>query len=96
MGMDIANFYSVNQKFLDNKTRNKIKMCLSKIWNKKDFKKISAAKLVIAMKNDKKSLGDSINLILCKGFGKVFKYKVKIDNNFEKIINEYLKKQLYD
>ena len=41
MGMDIANFYSVNQKFLDNKTRNKIKMCLSKIWNKKDFKKIS-------------------------------------------------------
>ena len=30
------------------------------------------------------------------GFGKVFKYKVKIDNDFEKIINEYLKKQLYD
>ena len=96
IGIDISNFYSVKYGFLDNKIRLEIKSTLKKLWNKNDFKKINVNKMIIAIKNDKKSLKNSINLILCKNYGNIFKHNTKLDNKFNSIIHQYFDSRQYE
>lgn len=96
MGIDISNYFSVKYGFLANEKRLEIKSTLKKLWNKNDFKKININKIFSAIKNDKKSTNNSINLILCKDYGQVFKYNTKLNLKFENIIHQYFDSRQYD
>ena len=87
-GMDMANFISVKMKLLDPGIRMKIRELLQEIWQGYDIKKLDVEKFRDALAKDKKNVGSELRLILCKGYGKVFKTPVKN--------NEHLKNWLWD
>ena len=72
-GMDMANFISVKMNLLDSKIRLEIKELLQKIWQGYDIKQLDVEKFCSALSKDKKNMGSELRLILCKGYGKVFK-----------------------
>ena len=47
-----------------------------------------------ALSKDKKNIGDELRLILCKGYGNVFIYDQKLDNDFMKLLNDYFINEL--
>ena len=81
-GMDIANFISIKMGFLDNKTRTEIRELLVKIWKGYSLKNIDIKKYTDALAKDKKNIGSELRLILCKGYGNVFKTPVKMIANY--------------
>ena len=87
-GMDMANYVSVKMKLLDPGVRMKIRELLQEIWQGYDIKKLDVEKFRDALAKDKKNVGSELRLILCKGYGKVFKTPVKN--------NEHLKNWLWD
>jgi 3-dehydroquinate synthase len=93
-GMDIANFVSVKRNFISNSIRNEIRELLKKIWDGYNIKNIDVEKFILALKKDKKNIGNDLQLILCKGYGKVFKVQQKVDDNFVSWLNEYFKFEL--
>ena len=93
-GMDIANFVSVKRNFISNSIRNEIRELLKKIWDGYNIKNIDVEKFILALKKDKKNIGNDLHLILCKGYGNVFKVQQKVDDNFVSWLNEYFKFEL--
>ena len=49
-----------------------------------------------ALSKDKKNIGDELRLILCKGYGKVFKAPVKNDERLKNWLVEYFNSELSD
>ena len=96
MGIDIANYFSVQIRSMSKKTREEIKKTISKIWKLDNFETINIEKMIKAIKNDKKYKDNYINLILCKNFGIVYKKKILLDNNFKKIIKRYFDDKEYN
>jgi len=95
-GMDMANFISVKMKLLDSKIRLEIKELLQKIWQGYDIKQLDAKKFCGALSKDKKNVGGELRLILCKGYGKVFKTPVKNDERLKNWLVEYFNSELSD
>jgi len=93
-GMDMANFISVKMSLLDPNIRVEIRELLKQIWNGYDISNLDAKQFQSAIAKDKKNVGKELRLILCKGFGKVFKTPIKNDEIFYQWINEYLKFEL--
>ena len=94
-GMDIANFISVKMGILDNSVRIEIKELLQKIWNEFNIKELNVENFCIALSKDKKNIGNELRLILCKGYGKVFKAPVKNDDQLRRWLTEYFSNELY-
>jgi 3-dehydroquinate synthase len=95
-GMDMANFISVKMKLLDSKIRLEIKELLQKIWQGYDIKQLDVEEFCGALSKDKKNIGDELRLILCKGYGKVFKAPVKNDERLKNWLVEYFNTELSD
>ena len=95
-GMDMANFISVKMKLLDSKIRLEIKELLQKIWQGYDIKQLDVEEFCGALSKDKKNIGDELRLILCKGYGKVFKAPVKNDERLKNWLVEYFNSELSD
>ena len=95
-GMDMANFISVKMKLLDPSIRLEIRELLQKIWQGYDIKQLDVEKFRVALTKDKKNVGSELRLILCKGYGKVFKAPVKNDENLQNWLIEYFKNELSD
>ena len=93
-GMDMANYVSVHFNFLESKIREEIRGFLSKIWKGFSIKNLDVDKFCNALAKDKKNIGSELRLILCKGYGKVFKTPVKNDEKFKTIISNYFKDEL--
>jgi len=93
-GMDIANFISVKKKLLDSKIRIEIKELLQKIWAGYDISHLDVKQFRNALSKDKKNVGSELRLILCKGYGKVFKAPVKNDDKLENYLSEYFNNEL--
>ncbi len=93
-GMDIANYISVKKDFLKPEIRLEIRELLKEIWAGFNIEKIDINKFCNALAKDKKNVGSELRLILCKGFGKVFKAPVKNDAKLKKWITEYFKNEL--
>jgi 3-dehydroquinate synthase len=93
-GMDIANFVSMKKDFISNSIRNEIRQLLKQIWNGYNIKNINVEKFILALRKDKKNIDDDLQLILCKGYGKVFKVAQQVDVNFISWLNEYFKFEL--
>ena len=93
-GMDIANFISVKRKILDHKVRIDIKELLQKIYYGYDIRKLNVERFCNTLSKDKKNIDNGLQLILCKGYGKVFKTRVENDIHFKNLIGEYLNNEL--
>lgn len=93
-GMDMANFISVRKKYIPMNIRYEIRELLEKIWSNYDIKEINVEKFAIALSKDKKNVGDELRLILCKGYGKVFKTAQNLDNEFKGWLEEYFANEL--
>ena len=93
-GMDIANFVSVKRNHLENSVRFEIRELLEKIWSGYDITNIDIEKFSIALSKDKKNIGKELRLILCNGYGKVFKTAQKLDDEFTNWLSDYFKYEL--
>ena len=71
-----------------------VRELLKKIWDGYNIKNIDVEKFILALKKDKKNIGNDLHLILCKGYGNVFKVQQKVDDNFVSWLNEYFKFEL--
>jgi len=93
-GMDMANYISVKLKLLEPEIRNEIRELLEKIWQGFDIKNINVDKFCDALAKDKKNVGKELRLILCKGYGQVFKSPVKNDLKLKSWISEYFQNEI--
>jgi len=93
-GMDMANFISVKKKYISMKIRYEIRELLEKIWLNYNIKDINVEKFALALSKDKKNIGDELRLILCKGYGNIFKDSQYIDKEFKGWLKEYFDKEL--
>ena len=90
-GMDIANYISVKKSILEAEIRLEIRSFLKKIWYGFNIKNLEVEKFIIALSKDKKNVGEELRLILCEGYGKVFKKSQSLDSEFKKWLNDYFK-----
>ena len=67
---------------------------MKKIWAGYDIKNLDVDKFATAISKDKKNVGNELRLILCKGYGKVFKTSQDLDNEFKGWLLEYFEKEL--
>jgi len=95
-GMDMANFVSVKMNMLDPHIRLEIRELLQKIWPGYNIKNLNVEKFCGALAKDKKNVGSELRLILCKGYGKVFKTPVKNDETLRNWLVEYFDNELYN
>ena len=93
-GMDIANYISVKKKYIPMQVRNEIRELLEKIWIGYDIKNIDVEKFATALSKDKKNVGNELRLILCKGYGKVFKDAQCLDDEFRGWLKDYFTNEL--
>jgi 3-dehydroquinate synthase len=93
-GMDIANFISVKKKYIPMQIRYEIRELLEKIWVGYDLKNINVEKFATALSKDKKNVGNELRLILCKGYGKVFKDAQCLDDEFKGWLKDYFSNEL--
>ncbi len=92
-GMDMANFISVKKKYIPMQVRYEIRELLKRIWSGYDLKSIDVEKFTLALSKDKKNVGNELRLILCKGYGKVFKDAQNLDDDFKGWLIEYFDKE---
>ena len=93
-GMDMANFVSVKMELLEPRIRKEIRELLQEIWKGYVIKSLDVEKFCGALAKDKKNVGSELNLILCKGYGKVFKTSVKNDEVLQSWLVEYFDNEL--
>jgi len=93
-GMDMANFLSVKMELLEPIVREEIRELLEKIWQGFDIKHLVVEEFFGALAKDKKNVGDQLRLILCRGYGKVFKTGVENIDQFKVWLNEYFIREL--
>ena len=93
-GMDMANFVSVKLSYLAEEIRREIRELLEQIWDGYTINNLSVEKFAVALSKDKKNVGKELRLILCKGYGKVFKTGMQLDGQFMGWLEEYFDKEL--
>jgi 3-dehydroquinate synthase len=93
-GMDMANYISVKMELLKPEIRYEIRELLEKIWKGYNIKNIDIQKFCNALAKDKKNVGKELRLILCKGYGQVFKAPVKNDLKLKNWISEYFQNEI--
>jgi 3-dehydroquinate synthase len=93
-GIDMANYVSVKCGYLTEPIRMEIRSVLEKIWAGFDIRNIDVPKFIVALSKDKKNVGTELRLILCKGYGKVFKTSQKLDEEFIGWLEEYFRNEL--
>ena len=92
-GMDIANFISLKLGYIDENTRNEIKNLLCEIWKGYQIRHLSVEKMINALSKDKKNVGNKLGLILNKGYGKIFKSMLEVDEQFLIWLFEYFENE---
>ena len=92
-GMDMANFVSVKLNYLAEETRREIRELLEQIWDGYVIHNLSVEKFANALSKDKKNVGRELRLILCRGYGKVFKAGMQLDEQFVGWLEEYFDKE---
>jgi len=93
-GMDMANFISVKLKYMPERIRHEIRELLEQIWDGYSIGNLPVEKFINALSKDKKNVDKELRLILCKGYGKVFKAGMTMSEEFSGWIEEYFDKEL--
>ena len=93
-GMDMANFVSVKMGLITEDIRRNIRELLEQVWEGTSIDDISLDKFKVALSKDKKNVGKELRLILNKGYGKIFKVAMQMDDHFSLWLVEYFGKEL--
>lgn len=93
-GMDMANFVSVKLGYITEDVRQYIRELLKQVWEGTSIDDISLDKFKLALSKDKKNVGKELRLILNKGYGKIFKAAMQMDDQFSSWLIEYFRKEL--
>ena len=93
-GMDMANYVSVKRGVLSIKVRMEIRAFLSRIWKGFAIKNLDVDRFCKILSKDKKNVGKELRLILCRGYGEVYKAAVENDQQFRNLILDYFKNEL--
>jgi 3-dehydroquinate synthase len=93
-GMDMANFISVKLDYIPESIRFDIRELLKKVWKGTSIEDITLDKFKVALSKDKKNIGTELRLILNKGYGKIFKDAMKMDDRFTTWLEEYFTNEL--
>ena len=93
-GMDMANYFSVKMGLLKPQIREEIRELLQQIWEGYDIRHLDVPQFSSALAKDKKNVGQELRLILCKGYGEVFKTPVKNDDQLHNWLREYFNQEL--
>jgi len=93
-GMDIANYVSVKLGYISETTRYEIRELLQQIWKDFPIKDIELEAFKSALSKDKKNVGSELRLILNKGYGKIFKDAMKMDERFTNWLKEYFTNEI--
>jgi 3-dehydroquinate synthase len=90
IGMDIANYISMNNGYINNNLFDRMSITIRKNipYQSLDFRNHS--KMRKFLKGDKKYDGSKLKVILCKGVGKIFIDKMKVNNHLLVLIDEYV------
>ena len=92
-GMDMANFISVKLGFIENDVRQRVLAQLEKILMGTIIKNIDVREFEKSLSKDKKNIGNTYQLILTKGLGKMLKHGLTPNNNFTDWLKEYFIKK---
>lgn len=93
-GMDIANFISVKLGYITENIRFEIRELLEKIWEGFPINDISIENFTTALSKDKKNVGKELRLILNRGYGKIFKDSMQMDQRFINWLQEYFSNEI--
>ncbi|MCK4358210.1 MAG: 3-dehydroquinate synthase [Candidatus Cloacimonetes bacterium] len=93
-GMDMANYVSMKLGYISENIRNDIRELLAQIWHGTSISDIHLEKFKIALSKDKKNVGEELRLILNKGYGKIFKDAMKMDDHFSELLKSYFSNEL--
>ena len=93
IGMDMANYVSVQLKLLDPNIRMEIRELLEQIWAGYDVSQLQVDIFRNALAKDKKNVGKELRLILCRGYGNVFKAAVPNDEKLHAWLDNYLRNE---
>lgn len=88
-GMDIANYISAKLGFIEQDVRQRVRSQLEKIWEGTSIKNLSVEKFESALSRDKKNIGNTYQVILTKGIGRMLKYGITPSKDFTIWLNEY-------
>jgi len=93
-GMDMANFISVKLGYIPEDIRLEIRELLVLIWKGTSINDISVDKFKTALSKDKKNVGTELRLILNKGYGKIFKDAMSMNDQFTEWLTEYFNNEI--
>ena len=93
-GMDMANFVSVKLGFITDNIRWKVREQLDKIWAGTSLASLDVDDFEKALSRDKKNIGNTYQLILTKGLGKMLKHGITPNTDFTRWLNEYFTTKL--
>ena len=93
-GMDMANYVSMKLGYISEDIRDNIRELLIQIWYGTSIDDISIEKFKTALSKDKKNVGKQLRLILNKGYGKIFKDAMEMDETFVSWLEEYFANEL--
>ena len=88
-GMDMANFISVKLGFIENGLRQRMRSQLEKVWIGTSIGNLDANDFEKALSRDKKNIGNTYQVILTKGIGKMLKHGIKPNEEFTSWLKEY-------
>ena len=93
-GMDISNFISVKLGFIDESLRMKIRDALEKNWEGTHLPLLDVNEYENALSHDKKNIGNTYQVILTKGVGKMLKHGIEPNPQFSGWLEEYFNTQV--
>jgi 3-dehydroquinate synthase len=93
IGMELANRVSVRMGLLDEAVRRDVHGALRHIWSPDDCPAVETAAYWGAIRQDKKNIGNQINVILTRGIGDMFKTPLPDDEGMVAFIDGYFQGQ---
>ncbi len=91
IGMDLANYISVNNGYITHEEYRRMGLLLMKNWGNVSLPDIVIDDFIALLKKDKKAVGSEINVILTKGLGKMFKTPMPVTPEITELLTGYFK-----
>lgn len=90
IGMDIANYLSLNLGYISQELYERMRSLLMKNWSDTQLPDIILGDFISVLKRDKKAIGSEIHVILTKGLGRMFKTHLPVTPEIVTWLSDYL------
>jgi len=88
-GMDMANYISVKLGFIEDNVRREVRDQLGKVWAGTSLPILDVDDFERALSRDKKNIGNTYQLIMTKGIGRMLKHGIAPSKEFTEYLKEY-------